>query len=106
MNPVDHVSTSSSPNPDRRILSFPFQSLTVVVTINILVKLRLYHDMLHKVKRLVLLPPGELVCCVVPRRQRIKADYFVMEFITSRLSFKLAKKQSSSHVSSSSPINT
>lgn len=101
MNPVDHVSTSSSSNPGCRILSFAFPSLTVVVIINILVKLPPYHDSLPKVKRLVSLPPGELVYCAVPRRQRIKGDHFVTGFISSRLSFRLAMKQSSPHVLSS-----
>lgn len=102
MNPVDHVSTSSSSNPGCGILNFPFPSLTVVVTINILVKLPPYHDSLPKVKKLVSLPPGELVYCAVPRRQRIKGDDCGTGFISSRLSFRLAMKQSSSDVLSSS----
>ena len=102
MNPVDHVSTSSFSNPGCKILSFPSPSLTVVVTINILVKLPPFHDSLPKVKRLVSLPPGELVCCAVPRRQRIKGHHFATGFISSRISFRLALKQSSSHVLSSS----
>lgn len=68
MNPVDHVSTHPDSIPGCRVLSFCFQSLTVVVIINILVKLPPYHDLLRKVKRLVSLPLGELVYCVVLRR--------------------------------------
>lgn len=69
MNPVDHVShplTAQTTNTDRR------DSPTVVVTINISVKLLRSRDSRPKVKRLVLLPRGELVCCVVPRRRRTK----------------------------------
>ena len=45
-------------------------SLTVVVIINISVKLRQSQDTLHKVKRLVSLLPEELVFFVVRRKRR------------------------------------
>jgi hypothetical protein len=70
MNPVDHV---RYPEP---LLTTPtdkcFSSLTVVVTINILVKPRLSLATPHKVKRPVSSPPGELVCSAVPRRRRTR----------------------------------
>ena len=49
-----------------------FPSLMVVVTTNILVKLRQSRDMQPRVKRLVLLPPEEQVCSVVRRKRRIR----------------------------------
>ena len=73
MNPVDHVSICKL----RLALhledfSDMSASLTVVVTINTLVKPRQSLVTPHKVKRPVLLPPGEPVCCVVLRRSRIR----------------------------------
>ena len=69
MNPVDHVWLPAGVlvnTTNNR------SSLTVVVTINISVKPLQFRGTLHKVKRQVLLLPGELVCCAVPRRLRIK----------------------------------
>ena len=47
-------------------------SPTEEVIINILERLQPFHGMLHKVKKLVLSPLGELVCYVVPKRRRIR----------------------------------
>jgi hypothetical protein len=69
MNPVDHphgVCTANA-NLDHKIL-IKYR----VVTTNILVKPLPSRDTLHKVKRLVSLPLGELVCCVVLKRSRIR----------------------------------
>ena len=70
MNPVDHVSISQ-PLVIKGCATDGGVSLTVVVIINISVKPRPSHGMLHKVKRRVSLLLGELVCYVVRRRQRI-----------------------------------
>ena len=48
----------------------------MVVTINISVKLRQSQDTLHKVKRLVSLPPEERVCSAVLKRSRIERVAF------------------------------
>ena len=70
MNPVDH------PHGVREINLEVFEARELtnirVVTINILVKPLRSRDTLHKVKRLVSLLLGELVCCVVLRRSRIR----------------------------------
>jgi len=68
MNPVDHP---------HGVCIFRFlqdEGLTNsrVVTINILVRLRLFRDTLFKVKRLVSSLLGELVCYVVLKRSRTK----------------------------------
>ena len=75
MNPVDHphggVSTSVSPQGDverRWCLTILYR-----VTINTLVRRRRCRGTPPRVKRRVSLPQGGLVCCVVPRRRRIKA---------------------------------
>jgi hypothetical protein len=70
MNPVDHVRAHSS-KLSKRILTV--YSLTVVVTINILVKPRQSQDTLHRVKKLVLLQPDGQVYYAVPRRQRSRS---------------------------------
>merc|ERR1712098_451512 len=46
--------------------------LTVVVITSILARLLRSHGTLLKVKRRVSSLPGELVCCVVPRRRRTR----------------------------------
>jgi hypothetical protein len=78
MNPVDH------PHGVRIswVVKIEDNALTTdrVVTINILVRHQQSRDTLHKVKRLVLLPPEELVCCVVPRRSRIKWGWVELRF--------------------------
>jgi hypothetical protein len=69
MNPVDHphgVCTFDS-EIQKQVLIKPR-----VVTINISVRLLPSRGTLPKVKRLVSLLLGELVCCVVPRRPRIR----------------------------------
>lgn len=71
MNPVDHVRAPpniESANPILTLLS----SLTEVVIINTLVKLRLYHGMLRKVKRQVSLQLGGLVYFEARRKQRTR----------------------------------
>lgn len=69
MNPVDHPHGVCTPEFQIKIRILTENR---VVTINILVRLLLSRDTLHKVKRLVSLLLGELVCCVVPRRPRIR----------------------------------
>lgn len=78
MNPVDHPhGVCISQLPGR----FSLLTHNRVVTINILVRLRQSQDTLHKVKRLVLSLLGELVCCVVLKRSRIKwLDDWVLGF--------------------------
>ena len=74
MNPVDHVSKPQlnlSLFSDYHTNVSPY-SLTVVVITSISVKPRPSPATPHKVKRPVSSPPGELVCCVVPRRPRIR----------------------------------
>jgi hypothetical protein len=69
MNPVDHphgVCTFYAVIGNEILTNYR------VVTINILVRPLQSRDTLHKVKRLVSLLPGELVCCVVPKRSRIR----------------------------------
>ena len=71
MNPVDHVRipyTTESAHPILILLS----SLTEVVTINILVKLRPSPDMPRKVKRQVSLQLGGQDYSGAPRRQKIE----------------------------------
>ena len=69
MNPVDHPHGVCATN----VLSkYNILTKTRVVTINILVRLLRSRDMLHRVKRLVLLLLGELVCCVVLKRSRTR----------------------------------
>jgi hypothetical protein len=69
MNPVDHPHGVCVINItlDHKILI-----KNRVVTINILVRLLQSRDMLHKAKRLVSSLLGELVCCGVLRRSRIR----------------------------------
>ena len=69
MNPVDHPHGVCAHNA---ILKYKVLIENRVVTINILVRHLLSRDMLHKVKRLVSLLLGELVCCVVLKRSRIR----------------------------------
>nr|POF09147.1 60s ribosomal protein l2 [Quercus suber] len=71
MNPVDHVRKHIKCKK-RQITDIKSYSPTVVVTTSILVRLQPSPATLHKVKKPVSLPPGELVSCVVPRRRRIK----------------------------------
>lgn len=71
MNPVDHVRLPCITQHFKMKLISLFYSLTEVVIINILVKLRQFHGMRLKVKKQVLLQLGELVYFVVRRRRRI-----------------------------------
>jgi len=71
MNPVDHVRLGFQELVEYGKLT-TWYSPTVVVTINISVKPRQSHDLLRKVKRPVSLLRGELVCCVVLRRRKIR----------------------------------
>jgi len=69
MNPVDHphgVCASCAFAGELGLTEYR------VVTINILVRLRQSRDTPYRVKRLVSLLLGELVCCVVPKRSRTK----------------------------------
>jgi hypothetical protein len=70
MNPVDHVRHTIRGTQLFRLLTR--RSLTVVVTINISVKLRPFLATLHKVKRLVSLLLGGRVYSVEHRRRRIE----------------------------------
>ena len=70
MNPVDHVRGPEGILINARLTVF--YSLTVVVIISILVKLRLSRGTQRRVKRRVSSQLGELGCYVVHRRQRIK----------------------------------
>jgi len=71
MNPVDHVRRHLRRNQDPIIiLTYFFYSLTVVVTISISVRPLPSAGTPPRVKRLVSLLPGELVCYVVPKRPR------------------------------------
>ena len=70
MNPVDHphgVRESAC-----KALKDEKLTQNRVVTINTLVKLLRSRDTPHKVKRLVSSLLGELVCCVVLKRSRIR----------------------------------
>lgn len=69
MNPVDHPHGVCIPNAT---LNHKILIKNRVVTINILVRLLRSRDTLHKVKRLVSSLHGELVCCGVLRRSRIR----------------------------------
>ena len=51
MNPVDHVRAPRASVHTMQLLTNMISSLTVVVTINILVKPPLFQDLQHKVKR-------------------------------------------------------
>ena len=69
MNPVDHphgVCTFYA------VIGNEILTNHRVVTINILVRPLQSRDTLHKVKRLVSLLLGELVCCVVLKRSRTR----------------------------------
>jgi hypothetical protein len=70
MNPVDHPHGVCTLNYGSKKVEL----LTVnrVVTINILVRRLRSQDMPHKVKKLVSLLLGELVCCVVLKRSRTR----------------------------------
>jgi hypothetical protein len=70
MNPVDHPHGVRESKYEASKVKKLTQNR--VVTINILVKLLRSRDTLHKVKRLVSLLLGELVCCVVLKRSRIR----------------------------------
>ena len=70
MNPVDHVRDAQ--RMECRTSANNCRSLTVVVTTSILVRPRPSPATPHKVKRLVSLLPGELVCCVVLKRPRTR----------------------------------
>lgn len=77
MNPVDHphgVRIFKIMESSRRLMKYR------VVTINISVKLQQSRDTQPKVKRLVLLLLAELVCSVVPRRSRIKWEWWFDDF--------------------------
>ena len=70
MNPVDHVRCPESTLVNVRLTTF--SSLTVVVIINISVKLQLSRGTQRRVKRRVSSQLGELGCYVVHRRRKIK----------------------------------
>lgn len=70
MNPVDHVRAPSTIESAHLVLTLLF-SLTEVVTINILVKLQLFHGTPRKVKRQVSLQLGGQGCSEAHRRQKI-----------------------------------
>lgn len=72
MNPVDHVRLPSRLFLGTSVSDLDFYSLTVVVTTSISVRLRPSPVTPPRVKKPVLLLPGELVCSVVPRRPRTK----------------------------------
>jgi hypothetical protein len=72
MNPVDHPHGVREINLE--VLETTKLTNNRVVTINISVRPLRSRDTLHKVKRLVSLLLGELVCCVVLRRSRIRWD--------------------------------
>ncbi len=73
MNPVDHPHGVCNSNT---ALGSTLLTRDRVVTINISVRRLRSRDMLRKVKRLVSLLLGELVCCVVPKRSRTRwLDY-------------------------------
>ena len=69
MNPVDHPHGVCTFNA---VIGNEILTNHRVVTINILVRPLQSRDTLHKVKRLVSLLLGELVCCVVLKRSRIR----------------------------------
>jgi hypothetical protein len=71
MNPVDHVRASTT-SLMKTTTDSRYYSLTVVVTTSTLVRRLPFHDTPLKVKRPVLLPPEELVFCVVPKRSRTR----------------------------------
>lgn len=78
MNPVDHVSFRlyTDPITSRTAISnISLYSPTVVVTTSTSVRPRPSPATLPRVKRLVSLPPAELVCSAVPRRPRIKGAF-------------------------------
>lgn len=98
MNPVDHVRASAGvvyPSGANDI-----SSLTVVVTISTLVRLRRCRGTLLRVRKSVLLLPGEPVCSVVPRRPRNRwamwDDIVVMGFKNAILVRFIQALQSSS----------
>ena len=85
MNPVDHVRLPCIILHFEMELTPFFYSLTEVVIINILVKLRQSHDMRLKVKKQVLLQLGELVYFVARRRRRISRISGVLYSAIQRL---------------------
>lgn len=88
MNPVDHVSVLESAG--RRCgADIAFYSLTVVVTTSISVRPRPSPATPHRVKRPVLLLPGEPVCSVVRRRRRSRftGDAWVRVFFAAGSGF-------------------
>jgi hypothetical protein len=115
MNPVDHPHGVRESNHEihevRRL------TINRVVTINISEKLLLFRDTLHKVKRLVSSLPGELVCCVVLKRSRIRwsgrgffasvllASHFcILGWIIARMNERNAKQWSSFQRDSTFPL--
>ena len=104
MNPVDHPHGVC--DLIGAILGGRSLTQTRVVIINISVRPLRSRDTLHKVKRLVSLLLGELVCCVVLRRSRTKwveglfiaSDMLAMHLCTCgmehrKLNGKILKKQ-------------
>ena len=91
MNPVDHVRAFLRSKSLIHFADF-FLSLTVVVTINTLVKLQLSRDTLHKAKRPVLLLLVVLVCSVVRKRPRnrcvVESGGVDLESITGAISYR------------------
>lgn len=88
MNPVDHVSVLESAG--RRCgADIIFYSLTVVVTTSTSVRPRPSPATPHRVKRPVLLLPGEPVCSVVRRRRRSRftGDAWVRVFFAAGSGF-------------------
>ena len=70
MNPVDHP--HGVRNPSHEMPDVGRLTKNRVVTTNISVRRLRSRDMLHKVKRLVSLLLGELVCCAVLRRSKTR----------------------------------
>ena len=85
MNPVDHVRLPCIIHYFELKLIPPFHSLTEVVIINILVKLRQFHGMRLKVKKQVLLQLGGLVYFGARRRRRISRISGVLDSTIQRV---------------------
>jgi large subunit ribosomal protein L8e len=93
MNPVDHVRTTHNQQTRQKQHTDTIYSLTVVVTTSISVRPRPSPATPPRVKRLVSLPPAELVCSVVHKRPRSKSLVRGMECwsVGSSFSFTLPK---------------
>lgn len=76
MNPVDHPHGGVSAGNPRNCRDAAYLTNRHRVTINILVRRRPSRGTPPRVKRLVSLLRAGRVCCVVPRRSRIKLSWF------------------------------